>query len=69
MVKKVGPAGSFGARYGKRIRELWARITSEKRKRHICPYCKARAVKWVAVGIYICKKCGAKFTGKAYTPY
>ena len=35
--------------------------------KHKCPYCKKLAAKRVAKGIFECKKCKAKFTGKAYT--
>jgi len=66
--KKVGSAGRFGARYGKKVREKVAEIEREMRKRHVCPVCDMPYVKRLASGIWVCKKCGAKFAGGAYTP-
>ena len=51
--KKVGTAGRFGPKYGRRIREVVAKIEKEQKKRHVCPKC---------------KKCGTKFAGLAYQP-
>ena len=39
----------------------------EEKGKHICPYCKAPKVKRIAAGIWECKKCNSKFTGKAYS--
>ena len=57
----------FGARYGRRNKEKLAKIESELRKKHKCPYCNKIVVKRVSYGIWYCKACGKKFTGKAYT--
>ena len=65
--RKVGSAGRFGARYGRRVKHQLAKIESVQRAKHKCPYCKAQKVKRVAAGIWNCQKCGAKFTGKAYS--
>ena len=65
--KKVGSAGRFGSRYGRKVREKVAEIEREQKKRHVCPKCKMPYVKRVAAGIWECKKCGTKFAGKAYT--
>ena len=64
--KKVGTAGRFGARYGKKVREKVAEIERIQRKRHKCLNCKMYYAKRVAKGIFECKKCGSKFTGGAY---
>ncbi len=66
--KKVGSAGRFGARYGKRIRNLVASVEKMQRQRHVCPKCGMPYVRRVAAGIWECKKCGAKFAGMAYRP-
>ncbi|MBI4441092.1 50S ribosomal protein L37ae [Candidatus Woesearchaeota archaeon] len=72
MVKaKTGltSAKRFGARYGRRVKELFENAEKEQRKLHKCPYCHAIKVKRTAVGIWGCQKCCAKFSGKAYVPY
>lgn len=66
--KRVGIAGKFGARYGKRPREEYARIEKAQRARYVCPVCKRKKVRRVAAGIWVCSKCGTKFTGGAYSP-
>lgn len=66
--KKVGSAGRYGPRYGRRIREIVAKIEVEQKKRQTCPACKMPYVVRVSAGIWKCKKCGAKFAGLAYQP-
>ena len=66
-VEKLGSAKRFGARYGSKPKHKFAKIEKEQRKKHLCPYCNTLKVKRVAVGIWHCRKCGSKFTGKAYT--
>ncbi len=69
MAKKtLGSAKRFGPRYGKTVKGKVAKIEAEQRKLHKCPYCAYVKVKRVAAGIWQCRKCGAKFTGKAYSP-
>jgi len=67
MTKKIGTAGRFGARYGKTVREKVAKIEAKQRKKQTCPYCQKQTAKRVSMGIFSCKKCNSKFTGKAYT--
>jgi large subunit ribosomal protein L37Ae len=66
--KKVGPAGRFGSRYGKKIRQKFADIEKVQKQRHTCPVCKMPYVKRVSSGVWKCKKCGTKFAGLAYYP-
>ncbi|MBS7658030.1 50S ribosomal protein L37ae [Candidatus Bathyarchaeota archaeon] len=66
--KKIGLGASFGARYGTLARKRYVEIVSQMRLKHRCPSCHKRAVKRESVGIWICKKCGFKFAGGAYTP-
>ena len=68
MAKKVGTAGRFGPRYGKKIREKLADMEKIQKKRHVCPVCNMPYVKRVSSGIWKCKKCGTKFAGLAYYP-
>ncbi len=65
--EKLGSVKRFGARYGRKLKLKFSKIETEQRKLHKCPYCNKIAVKRIAVGIWNCKKCHAKFTGKAYS--
>jgi large subunit ribosomal protein L37Ae len=66
--RKVGSAGRYGTRYGKRIKSLVSDIEKIKRARHVCPKCKMKYVVRESVGIWKCKKCGAKFAGGSHRP-
>lgn len=57
----------FGARYGRKTKHKFAKIESILKGKHKCPYCSYEKVKRVSTGIWQCNKCGAKFTGKAYS--
>ncbi len=65
--KKLKSVKRFGPRYGLTIRLRLAKVEAEQKKLHKCPYCNANRVKRLSLGIWQCKKCKAKFTGKAYT--
>nr|MDO8117539.1 50S ribosomal protein L37ae [Candidatus Sigynarchaeota archaeon] len=65
--KKVGVAGRFGARYGTLVRYRIKKIEEYKTQKVKCPKCQTKAVKRASVGLWSCKKCGATFTGGAYT--
>ena len=65
--KKLGSVKRFGARYGRKLKLSFSKIETEQRKLHKCPYCAKVAVKRVALGIWQCRKCDVKFTGKAYS--
>lgn len=64
---KNNPTKRFGARYGRTVRNKLLLIERKSKQKQQCPYCKSNSVKRVAVGIWFCKKCNHKFTGKAYT--
>tara|TARA_Y100000294_G_scaffold177732_1_gene204507 strand:- start:4192 stop:4644 length:453 start_codon:yes stop_codon:yes gene_type:complete len=66
-IEKLGSAKRFGARYGSKPKHKFAKIEKEQRKKHKCPYCNYTKVKRIVVGIWHCRKCDSKFTGKAYT--
>ncbi|MEM2341955.1 MAG: 50S ribosomal protein L37ae [Candidatus Bathyarchaeia archaeon] len=66
--KKIGPARGFGPRYGVSVRKRYISIVSEMRRAHICPQCGFKSVRRESVGIWVCRKCGFKFAGGAYTP-
>jgi len=65
--EKAKSTKRFGARYGRTVKERFGAIESEQRKLHKCPYCEKEKVKRLSPGIWQCKKCNAKFTGRAYT--
>jgi large subunit ribosomal protein L37Ae len=64
--KKVGIAGKYGARYGIKIRSKIVRVEEKKTKE--CPYCKKKALKRTASGIWECRRCNAKFAGGTHIP-
>ena len=64
--EKLGATKRFGSRYGKRNKELFIKVEKVQRQKKQCPYCTKIAVKRVAAGIWQCRKCNVKFTGKAY---
>jgi large subunit ribosomal protein L37Ae len=65
--KTFGSVKRFGVRYGRTVKHNLSKIEEELRKKHKCPYCHNLAVKRLALGIWYCKKCDSKFTGKAYS--
>lgn len=64
--KKIGSAGRFGVRYGRKVKTRIALV--EKTKKFSCPSCKRKVLKREASGIWQCRKCGLKIAGKAYRP-
>ncbi len=66
---KVGSAGRFGPRYGRKVRAQIAEIERLQRTRQPCPACLKLGLKRLAKGIWSCPKCGLKFAGKAYKAY
>lgn len=67
LKEKLGSAKRFQARYGRKTKEKFAKVEKEQRKLHKCPYCNQVKVKRLAMGIWHCRKCNAKFAGKAYS--
>ncbi len=66
--KKVKISGRFGSRYGATLRKRWNLIETKRHNHQTkCPRCETRgSIHRIAVGIWHCKKCNAKFTGGAY---
>jgi len=58
----------FGSRYGATVRKRVEKIERKKRARYICPHCRKKALEWVAVGLWVCKRCGFKMAGAAFEP-
>jgi len=57
----------FGSRYGRTPKKMFGKIEQIQRALHKCPFCKNVKVKRESAGIWQCRKCDKKFTGKAYT--
>jgi large subunit ribosomal protein L37Ae len=66
--KKVGLTQGLGPRYGSTVRKRYLKVMTEMRKPHRCPSCGLPRVKRESVGVWVCRKCGFKYTGGAYTP-
>lgn len=64
---KLGSAKRFGVRYGRTVKHNLAKIEAAQRASTQCPFCKYHKAKRVAMGIFTCKKCSAKFASRAYT--
>jgi len=65
---KVGPSGSFGARYGTVARKRYSTLITTLRSNHECPHCHLAPVKRESVGVWACRSCGFTFSGGAYVP-
>ncbi|QQG39940.1 MAG: 50S ribosomal protein L37ae [Candidatus Aenigmatarchaeota archaeon] len=66
--KKIGSAGRFGSRYGRKLRKDVSDIEAVQRAFHECSSCRKVAVKRVAFGIWQCRSCNRKFAGGAFKP-
>jgi len=66
--KKMGPTGGLGVRYGVKARKRYSEVLTEKKRKYVCPQCSSNSVRRESVGIWVCGKCGYKFSGGAYTP-
>jgi len=66
--KKVKKAGRLGSRYGVGIRKRLLKIEGKQQQKYACPFCGFKKVKRKAPGIFVCRKCNAKFSGGAYLP-
>lgn len=68
-MKKVGLAGRFGHRYGSRVRNNWRDIMEKSKGIQKCPRCETKARNMREfLGVWHCKKCGARWTGGAWEP-
>jgi len=64
--KTVKSTGRYGVRYGLTIRHRVLEVEKTQRKKQKCPYCGRLQVKRLSFGIFFCRKCNTKFTGRAY---
>jgi large subunit ribosomal protein L37Ae len=56
----------YGTRYGATLKRRLNKIENVQRADQRCPRCNRPSAKWKSVGIFECRKCGAKFTGEAW---
>jgi len=68
MKKKVGTAGRFGPRYGRRVKKVISEMEKISKSTYECPSCKKMGLKRESFGIWKCRKCGKKITGGAFRP-
>lgn len=66
--KKVGSAGRYGVRYGRKTKEIVKQIEKKQKQKHECPCCRKKSVIRIAAGVWQCRKCNTKFAGGAYEP-
>ncbi len=57
----------FGPRYGRKTKDNVAKLEAQYLNKQKCPYCNKVNVKRLAMGIWNCRSCSAKFAGKAYS--
>ncbi len=58
----------MGSRYGRTIRKREEKVLKVQRAKHTCPLCGKKSVKRQGTALWVCKSCGAKLAGGAYTP-
>lgn len=67
--KKVHTTGRFGSRYGVGIRKRVLKVEMKQKADHECPFCGfQKKIQRISKGIYVCRKCGSKFSGGTFTP-
>lgn len=64
--KKKKAVKKFGARYGKKVKDNWAKVEEKQRKKQKCPFCGKPGLKRLSKGIWKCPKCGRKFASDIY---
>ena len=63
----LGSAKKFGPRYGRTVKQKYAKIDRLQKANYKCPYCNHEKVKRENMGIWKCGTCNSKFTSKAYS--
>ena len=64
---QYGSVKRYGSRYGRTLKQKAGKIESQQKKTYQCPSCRYEQVRQESTGIWACRKCGAKFTSKAYS--
>ena len=63
---KVGASGRYGVKFGRTLRAKINDIEKKQKSKQTCPQCHNKSVKRVSYGIWQCRKCNLKFSGKAF---
>jgi len=66
--KKVGSAGRYGVRVGRRLRIEVRKVEDAAKKPSECPGCGKPTIKRKSPGVFTCNSCKLKFAGSAYIP-
>lgn len=64
--QELKSAKRFGTRYGRAVKLKVANIETLQKQSYKCPSCNKNKAKKTALGIFVCKACGTKFSDKAY---
>lgn len=64
---EYGSVKRFGPRYGRTLKRKTGKIEQMKNASYECPACHYKKVHRETKGVWLCDKCGAKFSSKAYT--
>jgi large subunit ribosomal protein L37Ae len=55
------------SRYGRKVRKNYLDVTKKQKELYNCPVCGKKKVKRASFAVWVCKSCGAKIAGGAYT--
>lgn len=67
-LKKMGIAGRFRSGYGNSVKYRWKDVMTRLKSEQKCPKCFTKVKNMRKfVGVWECRKCGAVFTGGAWT--
>ena len=66
MRKKDRPLKGLRAKYGSTLRKRYTRTYKLLKMKRTCPNCGSPRFKRLAIGIWVCPKCGLKVAGEAY---
>lgn len=57
----------FDVRGGSKHRKAYRKIKKAKTAKYECPACSKTSVRRESAGVWVCRSCGAKFAGGAYS--
>ncbi len=57
----------FNVRGGSKHRKAYKKIMAAKNAKYECPACSKSSIRRSSAGVWVCRSCGAKFAGGAYS--